>query len=56
VPIVLKSGNLNFLESSGPVQAYNGKVLPFTRTQYKSTNVDHYRMWPDTRLWRRRLP
>jgi hypothetical protein len=29
VPIVLKSGSLNFLEPSGLVQAYNGIVLPF---------------------------
>jgi len=28
VPIVLKSGNLNFLEPSGPVQACNGIALP----------------------------
>ena len=29
MPIVLKSGNLNLLEPSGPVQACNGIVLPF---------------------------
>ena len=28
MPIVLKSGSLNFLESSGPVQACNGNDLP----------------------------
>jgi hypothetical protein len=28
VPIVLKSGNLNLLEPSGPVQACNGIALP----------------------------
>ena len=28
VPIVLKSGSLNLLEPSGPVQAYNGTALP----------------------------
>ena len=27
-PVVMKSGNLNFLELSGPVQAFNGTVLP----------------------------
>ena len=27
VPIVLKSGSLNLLEFSGPVQAYNGIAL-----------------------------
>jgi len=30
VPIVLKSGSLNLLESSGPIQACNGIALPFT--------------------------
>ena len=29
MPIVLKSGNLNLLEPSGPVQACNGIALPF---------------------------
>jgi hypothetical protein len=29
VPIVLKSGSLNLLEPSGPVQACNGTALPF---------------------------
>jgi len=29
VPIVLKSGSLNLLEPSGPVQAPNGIALPF---------------------------
>jgi len=28
VPIVLKYGNLNLLEPSGPVQACNGIALP----------------------------
>jgi len=30
VPIVLKSGSLNLLEPSGPVQACNGIALPST--------------------------
>ena len=30
VPTVLKSGSLNLLEPSGPVQACNGIALPFT--------------------------
>jgi hypothetical protein len=30
VPIILKSGSLNLLEPSGPVQACNGLALPFT--------------------------
>ena len=29
MPIVLKSGSLNLLEPSGPVQACNGLALPF---------------------------
>jgi hypothetical protein len=29
MPIVLKSGSLNLLEPSGPVQACNGIALPF---------------------------
>ena len=32
MPIVLKSGSLNLLEPSGPVQACNGIALPFTFT------------------------
>jgi hypothetical protein len=32
VPIVLKSGSLNVLEPSGPVQACNGVALPFFLT------------------------
>ena len=27
--VVMKSGNLNFLETSGPLQACNGTALPF---------------------------
>jgi hypothetical protein len=28
--VVIKCGNLNFLETSGPLQACNGTALPFT--------------------------
>jgi len=28
--VVTKSGNLNFLDPSGPLQACNGTALPFT--------------------------
>jgi hypothetical protein len=35
VPIVLKSGNVNFLEPSGPVQACNGIALPFTAPYFQ---------------------
>ena len=30
--VFTKSGNLNFLEPSGPLRACNGTVLPFTGT------------------------
>jgi hypothetical protein len=33
VPVVLKSGSLNLLEPSGPVQACNGIALPFALLQ-----------------------
>jgi hypothetical protein len=33
VPIVLKSGSLNFLEPLGPVQGCNGIALPFIISQ-----------------------
>jgi len=36
VPIVLKSGSLNLLEPSGPVQACNGIVLPLTYCEEKA--------------------
>jgi hypothetical protein len=29
MPIVLKAGNLNLLEPSGPVQAFIGTAIPF---------------------------
>jgi len=32
MPIILKSGSLSLLEISGPVQAYNGTVLPFPQS------------------------
>jgi hypothetical protein len=34
VPIVLKSGSLNLLEPSGPVQASNGIALTFCICAY----------------------
>jgi len=41
MPIVLKSGSLNLLEPSGPVQACNGIALPFMFTLLE----DIYRSW-----------
>jgi hypothetical protein len=44
VPIVLKSGSLNLLEPSGPVQACNGIALPlplqYIYIQYTSEDQD----------------
>ena len=31
----MKSGNLNFLETSGPLHAYNGTALPLHRGVWK---------------------
>jgi hypothetical protein len=39
VPIVLKSGSLNLLESYGPVQACNGIALPFTSCVKKTVLI-----------------
>jgi hypothetical protein len=36
VLIVLKSGNLNLLEPSGPLQACNGIALPFTEKTWQT--------------------
>ena len=41
MPIVLKSGNLNLLERSGPVQACNGIALPFLLQELRSVQF-HY--------------
>jgi len=49
VPMFLKSGSLNLLESSGPVQAYSGIALPFTFM----LNVKL--RWSTTRLLRSRI-
>jgi hypothetical protein len=39
VPIVLKSGNLNFLEPSEPVQACNGIALPLHMTNNDAGSI-----------------
>jgi len=41
--IVMKSGNLNFLEPSGPLQARNGTALPFNFTHYTRT-IPYFRI------------
>ena len=48
VPIVLKSGNLNLLEPSGPVQACNGIALPFffnLQTPHFKYLLNKYTYW-----------
>jgi hypothetical protein len=35
VPIAFKSGSLNLLEASGPVQVCNGIALPFTEKEQR---------------------
>ena len=37
--VVMKSGNLNFLEPSGPLQACNGNALPFFFTPFRKVNI-----------------
>ena len=44
----MKSGNLNFLESSGPVQACNGTALPLY-VHYKIGD-SFYPVFPDLRM------
>ena len=42
--VVTKSGNLNFPEPSGPLQACNGTALPFTtqgKLQMKDSQCTH---------------
>ena len=42
MPIVLKSGNLNVLEPSGPVQACNGIALPLPFMKYSIVSCTSY--------------
>jgi hypothetical protein len=42
VQIILKSGSLNLLEPSGPVQASNGIALPLYRQQFWSILSSHH--------------
>jgi len=37
--LVMKSGNLNFLEPSGPVQTCNGPALPFKNIYYTAMTL-----------------
>jgi len=45
--VVVKSGNLNFLEPSGPLQACNGTALPLTLTYTVLLNLT-------SNVWKRR--
>ena len=38
----MKSGNLNFLEPSGPLQACNGTALPFNNNKVENVCVTYY--------------
>jgi len=40
--VVTKSGNLNFLDRSGPVQACNGTALPLPSYVAGDTQMDEY--------------
>jgi hypothetical protein len=44
VPIVLKYGSLNLLETSGLVQACNGIALPFTNEIAKYEKRSHVKV------------
>jgi len=54
--VVTKSGNLNFLEPSGPVQACNGTALPFNHDKWapaiRSWGVLRLRMEERQSIWR----
>jgi len=40
----MKSGNLNFLEPSGPLQACNGTTLPYCITQQDGSYQNYFRL------------
>ena len=46
VPVVLKPGNLNLLEPSGPVQASNGLALPLPYSLNKEVVQVSYMLYP----------
>ena len=39
--VVMKSGSLNFLESSGPAQACYGRTLPFLQIMKTNTIISN---------------
>jgi hypothetical protein len=41
----MKSGNLNFLEPSGPLQACNGTALPFLMRKRDIKLVEVFQKW-----------
>jgi len=44
VPIVLKSGSLNLLEPSGPVEACNGIALPLPLPLYYDARIHEHQV------------
>ena len=63
VPLSRKSGNLNFLEPSGPVQACNGTALPlleqmpmFVNSKYIKQSVHDHNVPKNSEFSRGRIP
>jgi len=58
-PVVTKSGNLNFLEPSGPLRACNGTALPLlleSRAVYELMWDDMVQLdRPQMTMWRMRI-
>jgi len=48
--VVTKSGNLNFLEPSGPLRACNGTALPFTDHETRKYAISSTPLLPPTLL------
>jgi len=57
--VVTKSGNLNFLEPSGPVQACNGAALIYVSLMYELKKMEKYLrvnlLGPGPRLMKKRI-
>jgi len=46
--VIMKSGNLNFLERSGPLQACKGTALAFTFTTFQNQHWSDQTQYSDT--------
>ena len=44
----MKSGNLNFLEPSGPLQACNGTALPYIQSNLITISISEVKVHPST--------